>query len=172
MLVCASLRGLSSSSNQLLVHIRDARPYPSGGRHEAETRTIQRSQRQTCSPGQLSCGESHTPQGSSVPPPVHLTGLLFLHPEMGAPESVRSTERPSLKSMPFQPGQQKHTSQCDVSKAKNTSPNFPNFFIWATTAQVSYRVLGRSLPQDPGQSQGWRRYGGCMIKQWTKYSFA
>lgn len=62
-----------------------------------------------------------THHGEAQSHPVHLTGLLFLHPEMGAPESVRSTERPSLKSMPFQPGQQKQTSQCDVSKAKNSS---------------------------------------------------
>ena len=94
-----------------------------------------------------------THHGEAQSHPVHLTGLLFLHPEMGAPESVRSTERPSLKSMPFQPGQQKQTSQCDVSKAKNSSPNFSDF-IGAATAQVSYRVLGRSLPQDRGQSQG------------------
>lgn len=109
--------------------------------------------------------ERATHHGEGQSHPVHPTGLLFLHPEMGAPESARSTERPSLKSMPFQLGQQKHTSQCDVSKAKNASPNFPNFFIGAATAQVSYRVLGRSLPQDPGQSQGWRRHGGCMNKQ-------
>lgn len=97
--------------------------------------------------------ETATHHGEAQSHPMHLTSLLFLHPEMGAPESVRSTERPSLKSMPFQPGQQKHTSQCDVSKAKNSSPNFSDF-IGAATAQVSYRVLGRSLPQDPGQSQG------------------
>lgn len=99
-------------------------------------------------------GERATHHREAQSHPVHPTSLLFLHPEIGAPESVRSTERPSLKSMPFQPGQQKHTSQCDVSKAKNSSPNFSDFFIGAATAQVSYRVLGRSLPQDPRQSQG------------------
>lgn len=120
------------------------------GKHGAKTRTIQRSQGQTCSPGQWSRGTAHT-TGKLESHPMHLTSLLFLHPEMGAPESVRSTERPSLKSMPFQPGQQKHTSQCDVSKAKNSSP-FSDF-IGATTAQSFLQSSGQVSTPGPGQSR-------------------